>query len=177
MKTSYSEKNRQEQSVRHRVLDVRLHKEVIVNNPCNCAEINQSMDPLPTRPPETSNPFSGGSEGQRNHQKKSGHPRQNKRTFVDVLQDLAPHEELVQPDVGHEVDESLKEGKQADHSAKSNQAADTGNSPNRRDRESDHQESQRPDSSELRYVFNGVRAESAIQALIGKPDRSANPSQ
>ena len=107
------------------------------------------MDPLPARAPETGNPLSGGCDGQRKHQKKSSHPRQNKRTFVDVLQDFAPHEKLVQPDVGHEVDESLKEGKQADHPAKSNQAADTGNSPNRRDRESDHQESQGPDSSEL----------------------------
>ena len=135
------------------------------------------MDPLPARAPKTADPLSGGRDGQRNHQKESRHPRQNKWTLVDVLQDFAPHEKLVQPDVGHEMNESLKEGKQADHPAKSNQAADTSNSPKRRDRESDHQESQRPDSSELGYVFNGVRAESAIQALIGKPDRPANPSQ
>ena len=75
------------------------------------------------------------------------------------------------------MNESLKEGEQADHPAESNQAAEARNAAKRSDGQRDHQESQRPDSCELRYVFNGVGAESAIQALVSKPDRSANPSQ
>jgi hypothetical protein len=53
------EENRQQQSVRQRVLDVRLYKEVVVNNSRNTSQINQPMYPLPTRAAEAGNPLSG----------------------------------------------------------------------------------------------------------------------
>src|SRR5262245_59944268 len=73
------------------------------------------------------------------------------------------------------MQEALEERKQPEHSAKSNEATCSGNAPERRNRQCDHQEAQRPDTGEIRDIFDRVGAESTGEAFIGKPQRPTDP--
>src|SRR5262245_54376443 len=111
-----------------------------MNHTRRAAEINQAMDHLPSRTPETGDPLSGGGDCEREHESDSDHAGRDEWPLDYILKDFVQNELLIECNVHRQVDESLKEREKAQHSAESNQAAHAGYASERRDRQRDHEE-------------------------------------
>src|SRR5688572_18271471 len=123
------------------------------------ADIDQTVQHLPSPAAEAANPFPGGCQGQWDHQNETCETYGYVRSHHDVLHDLVPQEKLIQPNVGYEVKKAVKEGKEAEHSSKADETYPTGNPADRRHSERDHQKPKRPGPGEVSNVGEWIGAE------------------
>ena len=107
--------------------------------------------------------FVGGRHCQRDEQDKGAETDGDIRPFRHVQDNLVPVEELVQHQVGGEVQAGVEKRKQAEHPAEPNQRVLTGDFPQRRDRQGDEQEAQRPFTGEMGDFLDRVGGQ-----VIGK---------
>src|SRR4029077_14017181 len=101
--------------------------------------------------------------GQRNHEDEGGESYGDEWALGDVLQHFVDVEELVEPDVGGEMETTVEECEQSDHAADTDQPVLTGNPAERRDREGGENEDQRPVAGRVRDELDGIGAQAGVQ--------------
>ena len=156
------EQQAQDEAVDERRQDIRLDQPQVVENDQDRNGINQGMEPAPV----VSQPlrhFVRGRHRQRDEQDKSGETDSDIRPLRHVQDDLVPVEELVQHQVGGEVQAGVKKRKQAQHPAEPDQRVLAGDLPQRRDRQGNEQEAQRPFTGEMGNFLDRVGGQ-----VIGK---------
>src|SRR3954463_11812102 len=85
------------------------------------AEINQTVQHLPTFASESPDPARSGRDRQRNQQHEGKKSNCNVLALYDVREDLMNIKELIHPEIRREVQTSVKKGKQPKHSTKFDQ--------------------------------------------------------
>ena len=84
------------------------------------------MQGLPPFAAKTANRALGRGERQRNEQHEPGESHGDKPALGNIRQDFVDVEELVQPDVGQEVQHCVEKSEQPEHTAIANQPELTG---------------------------------------------------
>src|SRR3954463_8956588 len=85
------------------------------------AEINQTVQHLPTFSSESPDPARSGRDRQRDQQHKCGKSDRNVLALYNIREDLMNIKELIHPEIRREVQTSVKKGKQPKHSTEFDQ--------------------------------------------------------
>jgi hypothetical protein len=124
------------------------------------------MEQLPSFP---SHPFHDSvrrCDGKRYHQNERCESDGDERALGDILQDLIEREELIEIDVRGEMQESIEEREQSDHSSKPREPGPAGELTQGCNGESDDNEAKSPDPGLFGDVLDGVSAQLSHQGTI-----------
>src|SRR5260370_13642144 len=121
------------------------------------------MQALPVLSAEAANRPCSRGQGQGNHEDEGGESYGDEWAFDNVFQHFVDVEELVEPDVGGEMETTGEESEQADHAADADQPVLTGDPAERRDGEGGEDKNQRPVPGRVRDELDGIGAEAAMQ--------------
>src|SRR5512146_1306847 len=127
-------------------------------------DIDNAMQQLPALA-ETTNPPFGRSERQRNQQNKSGTTRRDEWPLIDVLNYRVDVEKLIKPNIGREVQTTVKEREQADDSAVLDQPLYACEAAQRGDRQRYEQQNERPETSLVRNFLDRVGAQISLECI------------
>ncbi len=121
------------------------------------------MQALPVLSAEAANRPCSRGQGQGNHEDEGGESYGDEWAFDNVFQHFVDVEELVEPDVGGEMETTVEESEQSDHAADADQPVLTGDPAERRDGEGGEDKNQRPVPGRVRDELDGIGAEAAMQ--------------
>ena len=121
------------------------------------------MQLLPAAAAEAANPAGGGSDGKRNQQHERGEADGDITALGDVLPHLREIEKFIQPDVGGEVQARVEKGKQAEHTAETDQIGEAQDFAQRGDGQSEQEEAQRPVAGGVGDELDGIGGEIVMQ--------------
>src|SRR3954471_7709425 len=108
------------------------------------AEINQTVQHLPTFSSESPDPARSGRDRQRNQQHEGKESNRDVLAHDDVREDFMNIKELIHPEIRREVQTSVKKGKQPNHSTKFDQRRDPQQLSHWGDGQSNEQKTQSP---------------------------------
>src|SRR5512138_2951057 len=97
MKHTKTQQDRQEEAIDQWPLRICLHEPKIVHHAGDCAQVSQTVQQLPPPSTKSCDPFLCRSNRQRNHHYESAETGSNKRTLVNVLNDIRNREKLIEP--------------------------------------------------------------------------------
>src|SRR5258708_6809930 len=126
-----------------------------MNHAADRAEVNRAMQHLPAAAAEAANPACRGSNRQRNQQNESSKSHGDERALVNIFPDFGKVEDLVEQKIGGEVQAGVEKRKEPEHAAKANQFGDVKELAQRRNRQRDEEEAERPGAGRLPNSFEG----------------------
>src|SRR5262249_9780673 len=88
-----------------------------MNHAGDCANVSQTVQPLPTPPTESCDPFLCRSNRQRNQHHESTETGGNKRPLINVLNNVRNREKLIEPCVRQEVQKSVEKRIEPQHAS------------------------------------------------------------
>src|SRR5215467_14718160 len=83
----------------------------------DCTKVSQTVQQLPTAPTESCDPFLCRSNRQRNHHHERTETSSNKRTLINVLNNVRNREKLIEPRVRQEVQKSVEKRIESQHAS------------------------------------------------------------
>src|SRR5215207_7579009 len=86
-----------------------------MDHTCGSTQVDQPVQQLPALSAQPANPTCGGRDGQRDHDDERCKARCNEWTLRDVFQNSGQIEELVEPQIGREMEAAVEERKESQH--------------------------------------------------------------
>src|SRR6266853_1337813 len=120
------------------------------------------MQALPVFSAEAANRPCSRGQGQRNHEDEGGESYGDEWALGDIFQHFVDVEELVEPDVGGEMETTVEECEQSDHAADADQPVLFRQLAQRSDRERGEDESQCPVAGRVRDELDGIGTEAGV---------------
>src|SRR5262249_37695781 len=111
-----------------------------MNYACGGAEINQTMESLPALS-QAADAGGGGGQRQWQHERPGEKSDCNERSLADVGNDLREVEELVEPEIGEQMQAAVEEGKQPQQTTEADEPIPSRDAPRRSYRERDQEKS------------------------------------
>src|SRR5260370_31663838 len=127
-----------------------------MNNAAARADVNRAMQHLPAAPTEAANPARRGSNRQRYQQNESGKSHGDERALVHIFPDFGKVEDLIEQKISGEVQAGVEKRKQAKHAAKANQLRNVKELAQRRNRQRDEEEAERPIAGRVLNEFERI---------------------
>ncbi len=124
-------------------------------------QVDQLVQAVPAASTQALHHLLSGGRRQRDQQHEAGEADRDVRPVHDVFEDVTEGEELIDPDVGREVQRRVKERVQPQHPPQLDQPADSGELTDRRHGKREHQEGQRPPAGAVSDLLDRVGAEAA----------------
>src|SRR5215471_7360311 len=115
------------------------------------------MQALPPRAAQAFDHFRGGGDSERDQQHKAQKAYRDEGACDHVRHDLLHDEKLVEPDVCQEMQPTIEEGEEPEHTAQLDQSVPARETTGWSDSEGDEYKAQRPQSGLLGDLLDGVR--------------------
>lgn len=174
---SCAKQNRENRSVDQRFGYVFLDLPPVVPDAKDCRGVDCVMQSLPMLPHSTS--YCGkGCRRERGQYQQRRESNQYKRTLCQVFDDFAESQIPVEDNPGRKVHQRVEKREQTQHAAKARQPVPASNTPQRCNRQGDHDESQSPVAEAIEDFFDRICAQSAAQAdRIGDDEACGKKAQ
>src|SRR5262245_10630772 len=98
---------------------------------CGGADVNETMQQLPSLSAKAYDPLSRGCDCKRNEQNKARVSRHDERPLRKIIDHRVQDEELIQPDIAHKMQCGVEECEQSRHAAGFDDAVPSRDSPKR----------------------------------------------
>src|SRR5262249_24829068 len=146
------------------------HAPIVMKYAGRGTDVNQAMKHLPVLAAESTDPLFRRRDCEVNEHNETHHTRNDEWTLCDVVHDRLKFDELVEPDGSDGMQIAVVKGEEPKHSAKPYQSLPSCDSSKRRDAQSNHHKTQRPDAGSVSQVFNGICAQVAGESIPRKPN-------
>src|SRR5207302_6806317 len=143
--------------------EIGLYQPCVMHYSQDPREIDQAVQAQPVFAAEATNRPCRRGQGQGNHEDEGRESYGDEGTLGDVFQHFVDVEELVEPDVGGEMETTVEECEQSDHAAYADQPVLTGDPAERRDGEGGEDEDERPVSGRVRDELDGIGAQAGMK--------------
>jgi len=128
------------------------------------------MQQVPAPAAKPPNPARRRRHRKRNHQHERREAHGDEGTLHDVRDDVVDREELIEPDVGQEVQTAVEEGEQPEHAPIADQRIPPGQLAKGRDSERDGDQPQGPHACLVGDRLDGIGAQRMGECPIDQPD-------
>src|SRR5262245_19527142 len=142
-----------------------------------CTDVNQTMQELPPLASQSDDPIPrrSNSEGNQHHKARiTGHDEWPLREIIDHS---VESKELIEPDIADEMQHSVKECEQPQHTPRSDNFVPSSNSADWCDRQRDEEKAQCPDTGRVANRLERIRPKIAVRPCPDKKDRRQRARQ
>src|SRR5215831_6251870 len=135
----------------------------------DCANVSQTVQPLPTLPAESCDPFLCGSNGKRNHHDERTETSRNKGTLINVPDNISYREKLIEPRVRQEVHKPVEKRVKSQHTSVPYHFVPASQLAKRCDTERQQQKAQSPGARILGNVSDRICTQSIRERCKDEP--------
>src|SRR5216684_3014813 len=169
--------NGDERAVKKRLANVGFYQPIVVDHAGDGADVDGAVQHLPALAAETTNPTGSGSKRQRNQQDKSEEADGDERALGDIFPHRGKIEGLFRPEIGEEVQASVKKSEKAKHAAEADQIRLIEKFAERSDGQGADEKAQDPITGRVLKKFDGIGAKPIVQRAIDEAEKRDETKQ
>src|SRR5215471_6693159 len=148
-----------------------------MDDACRRAEVNEPVQELPPLASQSPDPLFRRGDSKRNEHNEARVSGHDEWTLRQVVDHSVESEELVEPDVAHEMQYTVEEREESQHPARPDNFVPLRKSANRCDRQRDKKKAQRPDAGRVSNRLEWICTEIACSRRVNEKGQRQRAEQ